>query len=280
MIKDLLVPITETAGDGNALSAAIALASTYGAHLSVVQPIRLPLPIPGPWGITPDLMLSEMYADVRADGATKAAKLRAQLEKENISWEVRVDEAQLVEPPRAMARQARYADLSVMTAPNPVAKDGPMARAHFSAMLFESGRPLLVVPPHHPIELPFRHVVVAWKPTRESARALHDALSLLDGAVTIDIVTVDPEVSEVEHGADPGVDIATHLARRGLQVNVITIPRAGQRVATALLRHAAESDAQLLVAGGYGHSRLREWVLGGTTRELLHAIHLPILFSH
>jgi nucleotide-binding universal stress UspA family protein len=280
MIQDLLLPITDTSGDPEAVSAAIALAAAYGAHLSVVQPVSLPLPVPGPWGITPDFMQSEMYAEFRATAAAKAATLRTRLEKEGISWEVRTDETLLVEPPRAMARQARYADLSVMAAPKQGADDHVVARAFFSSMLFESGRPVLVIPPHHPVELPIRHVVVAWKPSRESTRALHDALPLLARATSIDVVTVEPEVSDEQHGEDPGVDIATHLARHDLQVNVVSLPRSGQTVATTLLRHAAATEAQLLVAGGYGHSRLREWALGGTTRELLRAIHLPILFSH
>jgi nucleotide-binding universal stress UspA family protein len=280
MIQDLMLPITDTSGDPNAISAAIALAAAYEAHLSVVQPVNLPLPISSPWGITPDFMQSEMYEELRAEAAEKAAKLRARLDPENASWEVRVDEALFVDPPHAMARQARYADLGVMTAPQQGADDRAIARAFFSSMLFESGRPVLVIPPHHPIELPFRHVVLAWKPSRESTRALHDALTLLAGATSIDVVTVDPELSDDAHGEDPGVDIATHLARHDLRVNVVNLPRSGQTVANALLRHAAETEAQLLVAGGYGHSRLREWVLGGTTRELLQAIHLPILFSH
>lgn len=280
MIQDLLLPITDTSGDPNTVAAAIALASAYGAHLSVVQPVSLPLPMPGPWGMTADFMQSEMYEELRSAATSKAEKLRAQLERESISWEVRIDEALFVEPPRAMARQARYADLSVVTAPKPGEEDHALARAFFSSLLFESGRPVLVIPAHHPIELPIRHAVVAWMPSRESTRALHDALSLLVGATSIDVVTVDPEVGDKAHGEDPGVDIATHLARHDLQVNVVNLPRTGQTVATTLLRHAAGTDAQLLVAGGYGHSRLREWVLGGTTRELLQAIHLPILFSH
>lgn len=280
MIQDLMLPIVDTSGSPNAVSAAIALASAYGAHLTVVQPVSLPLPVPGPWGITPDFMQSETYAELRADATEKAAKLRTRLEKEDISWEVRIDEAVLVEPPRAMARQARYADLTFVSVPRQDAGDGARARAFFSSLLFESGRPVLAVPPHHPIELPFRHVVVAWKPSRESTRALHDALALITGAASIDVVSVDPEISDDEHGEDPGVDIATHLARHDLQVNVVNLPRSGHTVATTLLRHAAATEAQLLVAGGYGHSRLREWILGGTTRELLQAIHLPILFSH
>lgn len=280
MIHDLMLPITGAAGDDNAVAAAVSLAANYGAHVSVVQSIILPLSIPGPWGITPDLMLSEMYAELSAEAAKQAVRLRNRLDKESVSWEVRVDETKFVDPPRAMALQARYADLSVMTAPTRGADDAARVRAFFSALLFESGRPVLVIPPHYPAELPLRHVVVAWKPCREASRALHDALPLLAGATSIDVITVDPVIGEMQHGADPGVDIATHLARHGLTVNVVNRPRGNQAVATALLRHAAESGAQLLIAGGYGHSRLREWVLGGTTRELLQAIHLPILFSH
>jgi len=280
MIHDLMLPITGTAGDENAVTAAVSLAANYGAHLSVVQSILLPLPVPGPWGITPNLMLSEMYADLNAEADKQAIRLRNRLGKESVSWEVRADETKFLDPPRAMALQARYADLSVLTAPTGSANDAARVRAFFSALLFESGRPVLAIPPHHTAELPLRHVVVAWMPCREAARALHDALPLMTGATSIDVVTIDPAVGDTNHGADPGVDIATHLARHGLAVNVVNRPRNDQTVATALLRHAAESGAQLLVAGGYGHSRLREWVLGGTTRELLQAMHLPILFSH
>ena len=280
MIRDLMLPITGTSGDANAMSAAIALASAYDAHLAVVQPVSLPMPVSGPWGIAPDFMQSEMYESLRADANAKAAKLRALLEKTDISWEVRIDEALFVEPPRSLARQSHYADLIVMAAAEQRGDDGALFRAFFNSMLFVWGAPVLVIPARFPIVLPFRHAVVAWKPTRESTRALHDSLSLLAGSASIDIVTVDPEIGDEKHGADPGVDIATHLARHDLRVNVIKLPRSNQTVATALLRHAAESEAQVLVAGGYGHSRLREWVLGGTTRELLQAMHLPILFSH
>jgi nucleotide-binding universal stress UspA family protein len=236
--------------------------------------------MPGPFGITPDQLAEEMRTQLRQDAEASASRLRPRLEKESISWEIRIDDARFTDPPRAMARQSHYADLAVMTAPQRGAADGALVRAFFNSMLFESGRPVLAVPTNHPAEVPIRHVVVAWKPTRETARALHDALPLLANAGSIDVVTVDPVVGESGHGADPGVDIATHLARHDLRVNVVRVPRAGNTVATALLRHAAESEAQLLIAGGYGHSRLREWVLGGTTRELLQATHLPILFSH
>lgn len=281
MIQDLMFPMTGTVGDANALAGAVALASRLEAHLAVIETVNLPVPMPSPWGITPDVMLSELYAELRAKGEANAAVLRRRLEQETIAHEVRLNEARFTEPPQAIALQARYADLSILTAASQQEPDdAAIIRGFFSALLFESGRPVLVIPPHHPIELPFLHAVVAWQPTREATRALHDAMPLLLAAGSVDVVTVDPLVSESRHGEQPGADIATHLARHGLKVNVVVRPRQQETVATALLRHAAESKANLLVAGGYGHSRLREWVLGGTTRELLQAIHLPILFSH
>lgn len=282
MIHDLMLPMTGTAGDPNALAGAVALASRLGAHLSVVETVNLPVPMPSPWGIAPDPKLSQLYGELRAKGEANAAALRQQLEREEVSQEVRVVEAKFTEPPRTIALLARYADLSILTAPTHQNDgDAAVVRACFSALLFESGRPVLAIPPHHPLQLPMSHVVVAWQPTREATRALHDALPLLRTAGSVDVVTVDPVIGESHHGEQPGADIATHLARHGLRVNVVVLQRQrGETVATVLLRHAAESGASLLVAGGYGHSRLRQWVLGGTTRELLQAIHLPILFSH
>lgn len=278
MIRTVLVPFTATEGDAHAMSTGIALAGHYDAHLSIVLPVTLPVAIPGPWNFGTGLRMSEVYAGVRDEAELQATELRRRLAGANISWDVRVDEAHFAEPPSSMAAQARHADLSLITAPRQ-GKDEAVARAFFSALLFEAGRPVMVVPLHHPIELPIRHAVVAWKPTRESSRALHDALMLLKEATSVDIVMVDP-VADTSEGEIPGADIATHLARHGVHVNVVSIPRGTGTVATALLRHAAASEAQLLVAGGYGHSRLREWILGGTTRELLQALHLPVLFSH
>ena len=278
MIQDLMLPLTNTGGDAHALAAAIALADAWGAHLSVVQPIVIPLPAIGPLGVVADATTVELMDTLRDAAETRAVKVRSQLGKAGISWEMRTTEPLFADPFKALAHQAGFADLAVLPAPT---QDGDaIARRWFSAMLFESGRPVLAVPARHPIELPIRHVVLAWKPTRESTRALHDALPLLSAATSIDVVTVDPVASELDEGPVPGVDVATHLARHGLQVNLVNLPREGQSVATVLLRHAVATQAQLLVAGGYGHSRLREWALGGTTRELLTALHLPVLFSH
>jgi nucleotide-binding universal stress UspA family protein len=137
-----------------------------------------------------------------------------------------------------------------------------------------------VVPPGFKTHLPARHVVVAWRPTREAARALHDAMPLLHAAETVDVLELDPVGGERGDGPQPGADIAVHLARHGLKVRVVVQKRTGESVAMALLGHVVQSGAGLLVAGGYGHSRFREWALGGVTRELLKSSSVPVLFSH
>lgn len=176
------------------------------------------------------------------------------------------------------AHCAHYADLVVLGS-SPTTEPG-LTLAYAGALLIESGRPLLVVPPGCQAPMPPRRIVAAWKPTREAARAFHDALPLFEQAEAIDILIVNPRGGERGHGEQPGADVAMHLLRHGLHVDVVVLPAGEDSIARAILRHAHQTGADLLVAGGYGHSRFREWVLGGATRDLFEAAQLPILFSH
>lgn len=150
----------------------------------------------------------------------------------------------------------------------------------FSELLMGSGRPVLVVPANFSRRGPIGHVVVAWTPTREAARALHDALPVLHAAASVDLLQLDPPAQLASAEGPQIADIVLHLQRHGLKVNRLARQRQAQSVADALLRHAEDAHADLLVAGGYGHSRLQEWSLGGTTRELLRHSPIPLLFSH
>lgn len=280
MVKDLVVPVTNTAGDANALAAAIALATRENAHLSVLEVFDLPMPVASPWGLMPDVGLSDIYSTLRTKAENDAAIWRERLAREAVSSEVRVTESLFVDPPRMAALHARYSDMVVMTAAGSNANDWPVIQGFFAALLLESGRPVLVVPPRFTSHRPAKHAVVAWQPTREATRALHDAMPLLQRAESVDVLEVGPEAGEKGDGPQPGADIATHLARHGLKVRVVVTERSGGSVSMALMKHVEQSGAELLVAGGYGHSRLREWVLGGVTRELLEFTAVPVLFSH
>lgn len=282
MIRELLLPMTGTSSDAPALEAGVLLARALDAHLSVLETVRLPMFMPAPWGgVVPDALLEGAYAPLRERGAANVVALRARLAGEGLSCEVRLAEALFSEPPQVAALHARHADIAVMGGAVGLAPDDAAAvRRLFAGLLFESGRPVLVVPTQYPIRLPTAHAVVAWQPTREATRALHDALPLLSRAASVDVLLVDPEPRTAGYGELPGADIGTHLARHGLKVNVVQRERGRDSVATAVLRHAADTGAGLLVAGGFGHPRLLEWMLGGTTSDLLDAMHLPVLFSH
>jgi nucleotide-binding universal stress UspA family protein len=283
MIRSIVVPNTATVGDEDALNAAIDLATDLGAHLLVLEIVNLPVPATGSWGFMPDAAMSDVYQRLRTKAEDNVARLRAKLEPEPLSSEVRAVEALFVEPYRMAANCAHAADLVVVAGGGRDNTEAKITHAYFASLLLESGRPVLVVPSHCDVALPPRHVVVGWRPSREAARALHDGLPLLTIAETVDVVIV--ETAGVEAGDDedlPGTDIVEHLARHGIAANRVVREREprDQSVGSVLLEHAQQSQAQLIIVGGYGHSRLREWAVGGVTRELLSDATLPVLYSH
>ena len=281
MLRDLVVPITNTAGDADAVAVAIALATHQNAHLALLEFVNLPMPLAGPWG-NGELALGEIYDSFRVEAETDAAAWRERLSREAIalSSEVRIVESLYTESSSSAALHARYSDMAVMTMGTGQVRDTTIVRDFFTSLLLESGRPVLLVPSGFAWR-PARHVVVAWQPTREATRALHDAMPLLQMADSIDVLEIGETRGEEGDGQQPGADIAAHLARHGLNVRVVVRPWHVDSIALALQRHAQDSGAELIVAGGYGHSRFREWVLGGVTRDLLSSTcKVPILFSH
>lgn len=152
--------------------------------------------------------------------------------------------------------------------------------AVFEGVLFGSGRPVLLVPPSWKgLELG-RNVVVAWNGKREAARALADAAPLLDKADLVTIMTVDAQPSVDGVGPAPGADIAAHLARRGLRVEVRNLDGLGRDSSDILMEGAARIGADLIVMGGYGRARLREWIFGGVTRAVIENAQVPVFMSH
>ena len=146
------------------------------------------------------------------------------------------------------------------------------------AALFDSGRPMLVVPYIQRNGLKLDRILLCWDGSRSAARAAADALPFLRCAKLVEVVTVASEPAKSDEM--PGADIAHHLARHGVKVELKRIVTAETDVASTILSHAADSSADFLVMGGYGHSRLREFVLGGMTREILASMTVPTLMSH
>jgi nucleotide-binding universal stress UspA family protein len=170
---------------------------------------------------------------------------------------------------------ARRFDLSVIRQDEPgTVTPAPLI---IEAALFETGRPALVVPYIQKTGIKLDRVMVCWDGSRSAARTAADAMPFLERAKTVEVVMVteDGKADEL-----PGADIAQHLARHGLAVEVKQIVAPHVKTADVLLSHAADTSADLLVLGGYGHSRLREFVLGGVTRSILQTMTVPTLMSH
>lgn len=280
MIKDLLIPHVNAESEGAPVAAAIAIAQTFEAHVAMLVTVDVPAPMPSDWGAMAYDIYARLHEEARRRAEGRADALRARFANAEVPVEVRIAEAVSVYPQNTAAMHARHADLTVLPTMPRDGVDNMLVHDCFHDVLRHSGRPVLAVPAASAATLPPRRAVIAWKPTREAARAVADAMPLLSMADAVDVLVVDPVVGEAGHGGEPGADIAAHLARHGLKVEVVTRPRMNFSVAYALLDHARMVGADLLVAGGYGHSRLREAMLGGTTRELLQTAHLPVLFSH
>ena len=179
----------------------------------------------------------------------------------------------------AVATNARYADLAILGQHDPDdAASGP--RYLPEEVMLGCGRPVLIVPYIGPAATFGERVIVAWDASREAARAVNDALPLLRRAKQVGVVSVNPRPWPFAHGEEPGADIGLHLARHGVKVEVQRIEGRDIDTANAILSHVADQSADLLVMGGYGHSRLRELVLGGVTRTILTEMTVPVLMSH
>ncbi len=172
---------------------------------------------------------------------------------------------------------AYYADLVVIARPESAGETAaPPGLAE--SLVLSSGRPIIVFPPSDKVSR-VRRILVGWNATRESIRAVADALPLLVRAEAVEVLVVDPQRRPEGHGQEPGADIARHLTRHGAQVEVRRLPSDGKDVGRLMLSQAAAFGADLLVMGAYGHTHLREWMFGGVTRTVLYEAGLPVLMS-
>lgn len=257
-IKSLLVVISAV-NEEAPLKMAVALSKRHGANLAALHVMPPPLVFYG--GMGGEIPVSVIEAQQReAEEAAKAirAKVEAAGKEIGSGIEWRCEQGDAV---GVAATHARYADLTV--APPDIAGD----------LVFASATPVIAMPSSAKAQAP-RRLLVAWNGSREAARAVHDALPMLEAAESVDVVAVDPPREAI------GIDIARSLGRHGIKVEARERLSRGAEVGEILLEEAKTSGADLLVMGAYGHSRLREWVLGGATESALDQTRIPVLLSH
>lgn len=259
------------------LNLAADLCDGIGAHLSVlVVALAAPPPIGGYAAMMSDAWLQERQADLERLKERTAA-VTASLASREISADITSGYPEIAWADDMIGRRARYADLTLIGPKLLVG--GQLKEKTIEGALFSSGKPLLIVPEGAQPTLAPKRVLVAWDSRIEASCAVRETLGMLTGADDVRLVLVDPEESEVGHGAEPGADAAAYLARHGVKVTVDRLPSSGHTVAMVLRRHAIDTSAELLVMGAYGHSRLRERIFGGVTRSMLDEPPLPILMA-
>ncbi|HKX11381.1 MAG TPA: universal stress protein [Stellaceae bacterium] len=281
--KDILVTLAGATASESGIGLAVELARAHGAHLvglSVLEPLDLSAYYAPDSGFTSVQIIQEIeekHRDtVKAAAVKVEATFRAACSRAGISHEWRLAEGNAAE---VGVLHAHYADLAITSQIDP-GKPLPGGWARLPEQLaLASGRPVLILPYAGRFETAGRRVLVAWSRTRESARAINDALPILERASHVTVLSINPRRGE-EANDLPGADIALHLARHGVKAEAASTVAEDIDVGNALLSRAADLGVDLIVMGCYGHSRMRELILGGATREVLRHMTVPVLMSH
>jgi nucleotide-binding universal stress UspA family protein len=274
---DILVHIDQSPRAQMRLDIAADLARQHGAHLTALQVIDVAMPVMALGDGGGGAVIAELMEQMRQSALVAGVKLKAAFEaalaRDGIMGEWRQVEGTTRE---ILALHGRYADLLVLGQDDPESDSAGL----LEAVVFDSGRPVLAIPFAGSFKTIGKRVLVGWNASREASRALHDALPLIAKAETATVFLANPTRGLDGHGEEPGADIARHMVRHGLKVEVAKVIADDVPDSALLLNHASDMGADLLVMGAYGHSRLREFILGGMTRSLLREMTVPVLLSH
>jgi nucleotide-binding universal stress UspA family protein len=279
-IKDILFPMISypTPTETGTIETAVGLAGSLGAHISG---LTFELDIRSPVGLyAHPVNVGGILAAERAKSTANARDLVAAFDdiaaRRNVLHERSVEHCPPIEVGQHIVAYARLRDLSVF----PVNSADPDQRSLAEEVMFESGRPVLLLPEGTSRELPtsFDTIAVAWDHSRQATRAVADALPLLQAAKRVHVVTVVDEKRLAKPRS--GVELSKHLARHGVDVAFEEVYAKGRPIGDTLEAYSIERRVDLLVMGAYGHSRVREFILGGATNSVLTRPFAWTLVSH
>jgi nucleotide-binding universal stress UspA family protein len=276
MIKDIAVHLDGTREDDHRIAHVANLARALDAHVTgLVENVMFEIPVAfdGVSALTlPDTVIAEL--DARAARRVEAARLK--VSETGLRHEVRRVDAVPGAMPDAIARHVRTSDLFVGMLPYQGSTGG---QGIAEAVLFNSARPCLFLPSRSDPQRTFSTVLVAWKDTREAARAVAEALPILGSAEAVVVAIVEEHGAAERFGDDVSAGIGRYLSRQGIKAEMRKI-NGWESASDALANEADQIGAELVVMGGYGHSRFREWAFGGVTREFLSSASIPVLMAH
>ncbi len=275
-LKDLLVHVDNSKACAGRVGAAVRLAATHRAHLTGLYVLPM-VYIPGYAEMQiPAEVIEAQRRATHARAIEAEAAFKGAADKQGISAEWRCVEGDFAQ---TLTLHGRYVDVLILGQAD---ESDPMSVSEGLAekVVLEAGCPVLVIPYIGALNAIGERILVAWNASREAVRAIHDALPLLERAKSVDVLSVNPPGGAKGDGDLPSADICLHLARHDVKAKADHIEAHDVDVGDMLLSRAADKGVDLIVMGAYGHSRFREFILGGATRHLLEHMTVPVLMAH
>ena len=273
-IRSILVEIDRDARNPERLTLAVNLAERHGAHLTGLFAYA---GLSGTYPYAQGRIALEMLRRYAQTPQEASDKLRAEFEHRadsaGLSHEWRMQEEEGAHS--ILATQARYADVVVVSQAAPGSPASGHGHGLAEDVVVASGSPTIVVPYAGTFDKTVDKVMIAWNGSRESSRAVRDALPILRAVDEVIVFSVNPD-----HDHQPGAEIANHLARHGIRTDVRHTIASDIEVGDAILNAVSDGAVDLLVMGAYGHARVREFVFGGATRHILRHMTAPTLLTH
>jgi len=276
--KTILTIVTDSELQSSALEAAITLATREGAHLDILC-LGIDRTQTGYYYAgTSAVLMQETLKRAQDDAAAIEEAVKQRMAPESGTWSCDSAVAQIAGLSHIVAQRARFSDLVVL--PKPYGENrGIEDEAIVESVLFDGRAPLLVMPEGADASAIGKRIVIAWNEGIEALAAVRKALPLLQGADLANIVVIDPP----QHGpdrSDPGGMLSQMLGRHGVKAEISVLARTMPRISDVLNRHLGETGADMLVMGAYGHSRFREAIMGGATRNMLEGAKIPVFMAH
>jgi nucleotide-binding universal stress UspA family protein len=275
-IKNILVAYNGLPGSDAALTGAVLMQKFYGAHLTGLFAHGNPFLSRQmkPWmprKIQEAVM--EVADSPNSEVQEKFRAVCADVPEDKLHW---IDSGGSVQ--RTVARYARLFDITVLGM-HESSLEANMSHIEIypDRVTFDSGRPVIVFPANHEGSVFGQRAVVAWDGGRAAARALADAMQILETEDEVEVVSVGRSPLE---GSLPGIDVEKILARHDVKVKLTQLPRSKKPIADTLVDHCEATGASLLVMGAYEHSPLREGLIGGVTHDISLRARIPVLMSH
>jgi nucleotide-binding universal stress UspA family protein len=257
---------------------AAGICEALDAHLMVLVVGIAPPPPASPYGVVSNDIWAGEITEGQKSVRDRADQIASRLTAAGRSCTVEAHYVDRGTIPTIAARFARYADLTVIA---PAAEGFQHLRGCVSdGTLFESGRPVLLLPRGATTFPACRKVMIAWDASVEASKAVRDAIGVMKAAEMVDVVLVDPVPTFDGHGPEPGADLSAYLGRHGISTAVHCLPRQGLETGELLNRKAADLGSDLMVMGGFGHSRLRQRIFGGTTTTMLKGTDIAVMMAH